>query len=222
MKRILVIGAQGTIGGALVSNLKECSKVSSLSQENCDYRPESLDQAAEHIAQDGMVQQIYCCIGVLHNQDLSPEKRLAHLEPETLAEYFRINSILPALCIKHFSPLLDKSQHSQFVVLSAMVGSIGDYKLGGWYGYRSSKAALNMLVKTASVELGRTNKKASIVVVHPGTTKGGLSKPFAASVSKDKYYTPEQSAQRIIAIANSLRPEQSGQFFNWDGSTLEW
>ena len=222
MKRTLVIGAQGTIGRALVSNLKECTKVSSLSQKNCDYRSESLDQAAAEIAQGGMVQQIYCCIGVLHNQDLSPEKRLAHLESETLAEYFRINSILPALCVKYLSPLLDKSQYSQFVVLSAMVGSIGDNKLGGWYGYRSSKAALNMLVKTASVELARTNKKASIVVVHPGTTKGSLSKPFAAGISKDKYYTAEESAQRIIAIADTLTPQQSGQFFNWDGSTLEW
>jgi NAD(P)-dependent dehydrogenase (short-subunit alcohol dehydrogenase family) len=103
-----------------------------------------------------------------------------------------------------------------------MVGSIGDNGLGGWYGYRSSKAALNMLVKTAAIEVARQNKRAALVCMHPGTTKGPLSKPFSSGVSEDKYYTPEQSAQRIIEVAQSLSPQNNGEFYNWDGSIIPW
>jgi NAD(P)-dependent dehydrogenase (short-subunit alcohol dehydrogenase family) len=118
--------------------------------------------------------------------------------------------------------LLDKSEPSQFAFLSAMVGSIGDNRLGGWYGYRSSKAALNMIVKTASIEVSRSNKMAAFAVIHPGTTIGSLSKPFASGIPKNKYYTAEQSASRILSLTESLTPEQSGSFFNWDGSHLPW
>lgn len=222
MKNTLVIGSQGTIGSALCMALADTCAVHSISRENCDYSEAALDGAAREIAEHGPLQQIYCCIGVLHNDVLSPEKRLAQLETEKLNEYFRINSVLPALCLRYFSALLDKKRNSQFILLSAMVGSIQDNKLGGWYGYRSSKAALNMLAKTASIELARSNKSASVAVIHPGTTKGSLSKPFAEGVDKDKYYSAEQSAQRIIEVANGLKPEQTGQFFNWDGSNLPW
>ena len=153
---------------------------------------------------------------------MSPEKRLSQLNTDALTEYFRINTVIPSLCLRFFHKLLDKQSSSKFVFLSAMVGSIGDNQLGGWYGYRSSKAALNMMVKTASIEVKRSNKKACLAVIHPGTTQGPLSKPFSAGVSKDKYYTPAQSAQRIIELSESLEAEQTGQFFNWDGSLLPW
>lgn len=222
MKRILVIGSQGTIGSALVNELALENTVHTISRDQCDYSEQTLAQLAREIKEQGSLQQIYCCIGVLHNDFVSPEKRMASLDAEKLSEYFYINSILPALCLKCFSPLLDKTQNSQFVLLSAMVGSIEDNQLGGWYGYRSSKAALNMLSKTASIELGRTNKHASVAVIHPGTTRGDLSKPFASGISKEKYYSAEESAQRIVAVADDLTPSNSGQFFNWDGSNLPW
>ena len=222
MKKTLVIGSQGSIGRALCIALEQNSDVYTISRKSCDYSEAALKEIAQDIARKGSLQQIYCCIGVLHNDILSPEKSLAQLEAEKLIEYFRINTVLPALCLKYFSPLLDKNQDSQFVLLSAMVGSIEDNKLGGWYGYRSSKSALNMLAKTAAIELTRSNKKASVVVIHPGTTQGDLSKPFASSITKDKYYTAEDSAQRVIDVANNLSSQQTGQFFNWDGTNLAW
>lgn len=222
MKNALLIGSNGTIGHEIGEQLKDQYDLRTLSQNDTDYSEASLEAIAAKLQEHAAFSLIVCCIGTLHNEIVSPEKRLNHLTESKLAEYFRINTILPALCMRYFSPMLDQQSPSRMVFLSAMVGSIGDNKLGGWYGYRSSKAALNMMVKTASVEIARGNKAASIVAVHPGTTQGPLSKPFSSGVAKDKYYTPQQSAERIIALAESLTAEQTGQFFNWDGSNLPW
>jgi NAD(P)-dependent dehydrogenase (short-subunit alcohol dehydrogenase family) len=225
INRTLVIGANGTIGSALVRYLSQPSQnteLYTLSRENCDYTEVSFKQNAARLKQAGWFTSIIICIGSLHNQIVTPEKRLSQLSEEVLQEYFRINTILPSLCIKHFAGLLERSKPSQMIALSAMVGSIEDNQLGGWYGYRSSKAALNMIFKTASIEIARSNKMACLATVHPGTTQGPLSKPFAAGVSKDKYYTADQSAERIYNLSQGLRAQQTGSFFNWDGSILPW
>jgi len=222
MNKALIIGAQGTIGRALAAQLQQHYQVLTLSQRDSDYSEDALRHKFTKLKELGAFQAIICCIGSLHNDVLAPEKRLSHLDHDTLAEYFRINTILPALCLRFFHPLLDREMPSRFICLSAMVGSIKDNKSGGWYGYRSSKAALNMMIKTAAIEVARTNKQACLAVVHPGTTQGPLSRPFSANVVPDKYYLPEQSAKRIIELMESLRPEQTGQFFNWDGSRLPW
>ena len=221
--RVLVIGANGTIGSAIKSHLiAKRYEVESLSQETCNYSEQSLQAHYDELRQGEPFSMIFCCIGTLHNDVVSPEKRLGQLNQEVLSEYFRINTVLPALCLRFFHRLLAKDSASKFVFLSAMVGSIEDNKLGGWYGYRSSKAALNMMVKTASVEIKRTNKQACLATIHPGTTQGPLSKPFASGVSSEKYYTPAQSAQRIIELTEDLGLEQSGLFFNWNGEPLPW
>ena len=222
MKNALLIGSNGTIGHAINDQMQHRYAVQTVSQNDTDYSEASLGALAAKLKTHAPFSLIVCCIGTLHNDVVSPEKRMADINEVALAEYFRINTILPALCLRYFSPLLDRQSASKMVFLSAMVGSIGDNKLGGWYGYRSSKAALNMMVKTASVEIRRSNKCASVVAVHPGTTQGPLSKPFSSGVSKDKYYTPEESAERILCLAEGLTPEQTGQFFNWDGSNLPW
>lgn len=223
MDRVLVIGANGTIGSAIKKHLLNANyEVDSLTQTDTDYSEQSLQNHFLSLEQGIPFSMIVCCIGTLHNDNLSPEKRLSQLNSDALSEYFRINTVIPSLCLRFFHPLLDKQAPSKFVFLSAMVGSISDNQLGGWYGYRSSKAALNMMVKTASIEVNRSNKQACLAVIHPGTTQGPLSKPFSSGVSKDKYYTPAQSAQRIIELSESLGPEQTGQFFNWDGSQLPW
>lgn len=222
MKNALVIGSQGTIGQALAQQLSDGYAVTEINQNNCDYSEAGLQAWHDSLAELEPFSLIICCIGTLHNELVEPEKKLDHLSQQVLSEYFQINTILPALCLKQFHSLLDRTAPSSFAFLSAMVGSIGDNQLGGWYGYRSSKAALNMMVKTASVEVKRFNKQACLAVIHPGTTQGPLSKPFARGVSKDKYYTPEQSAQRIVTVLESLTPEQSGSFYNWDGSIIPW
>lgn len=246
MKRALIIGSAGTIGNALSELLQHDYQLRTISRPNfdltagqsfhqtshqtlesnsnftTDYSDQSLAKLAQRVKEEGALDLIICCIGVLHNELLAPEKRLSQVNSEKLAEYFRINTILPTLCLKEFAPLLNKQSRSRFVLLSAMVGSITDNALGGWYGYRSSKAALNMMVKTASIELARTHKTSSLAVIHPGTTRGPLSKPFASNVSSDKYYTPKQSAERILSVVESLTPERSGSFLNWDGSDIPW
>lgn len=226
MRNALIIGSGGVIGAALVEELGQRYAVSHLSRDNCDYSADALASHAKRLQQLGSFELIICCVGVLHNQQLSPEKRLAQLSADKLLEYFRINTVLPALCLKYFTPLLkrpaDDGGVSKLVVLSAMVGSIDDNKLGGWYGYRSSKAALNMILKTAAIEIGRVNKRAALVAMHPGTTVGPLSKPFAGGVSDDKYYSPQLSARRIIQVAEALTAQSNGQFLNWDGRQIAW
>jgi NAD(P)-dependent dehydrogenase (short-subunit alcohol dehydrogenase family) len=226
MKNALVIGSRGTIGVALVDLLRKNYMVSELHQGNCDYSTRAMSKHAFSLSKLGTFDLIICCIGVLHNTELSPEKRLAQLEPEKMLEYYRVNAILPGICLKFFTSLLRRTSGnigtSKFIVLSAMVGSIEDNKLGGWYGYRSSKAALNMLLKTAAIEIERTNKSAALIAMHPGTTMGPLSKPFASKVSKDKYYSPIESAERIVSVAESLDEKSNGSFLNWDGSIIPW
>ncbi len=222
MKRALIIGANGTIGDALSILMAPKYQLHTLSQTETDYGDDSLFSLSTQLKEQGGFHTIICCIGTLHNDLVTPEKRLSQITQDALAEYFRINTILPALCLKAFSKLLSETQPSRFTFLSAMVGSIEDNALGGWYGYRSSKAALNMLVKTASIELARTHKKSALAVIHPGTTQGPLSKPFSSRINRDNYYTPKQSAERILAVTESLQPENTGSFYNWDGSELPW
>jgi len=226
MKNALVIGSKGSIGRAIVDRLSNSYNVNQLHRDNCDYSEEAMSQHAASLSKLGTLDLVICCIGVLHNDLLAPEKRLAQLDPEKMLEYYRVNAVLPGLCLKFFTPLLKRtngdSGASKFIVLSAMVGSIEDNSLGGWYGYRSSKAALNMLLKTAAIEIGRVNRRAALVAMHPGTTIGPLSKPFASGVSKDKYFSPVESADRIVNVAESLDEKSNGHFLNWDGSTLPW
>ena len=218
----LVIGSNGTIGRALFEQLAQTHRVSTLSRQQTDYTELSLQEHFRELSALGDFDRIVCCVGVLHDTSVSPEKNLQQVSAAALQHYFQINSIIPMLCLKVFHPLLSRQNASVFTCLSAMVGSIGDNRLGGWYGYRSSKAALNMLVKTTAIEITRTNKNARIIAVHPGTTVSELSAPFAANVAQDNYYTPQQSATRIIKIMDRLRAEDSGKFFNWNGDTLPW
>lgn len=221
-RKALVIGSNGTIGSAICSLLESEYDVVKISRKNSDFSEESLQQHALQLSESRSFSRIICCIGVLHDDVVSPEKSLKQIQVDKLQHYFYVNSILPALCIKYFHQILDKSTPSSFACLSAMVGSTKDNHLGGWYGYRASKAALNSLVKTSSIEINRTNKKACLIAIHPGTTVGDLSAPFAKNVKPEKYYTPVQSAQRILQVMDSLSARQSGNFYNWDGNLIDW
>lgn len=222
-KNALIIGSSSAIGQALVTALNPLQfHIHKLSRENCDYSEPNLAEAALKLQKYGPFQKIFNCVGVLHNQRVSPERSLRQINPEVLAEYFQVNTILPMVCMKHFLPLLDQSQVSVYANLSAMVGSIGDNRLGGWYGYRSSKAALNMLVKTTAIEMGRKNKQAVVVAIHPGTTKSSMSKPFSRNVMPEKYYDPAVTAGRMLQVVDGLTPAHSGGFYNWNGDPIAW
>ncbi|RUO20955.1 short-chain dehydrogenase [Aliidiomarina iranensis] len=166
-------------------------------------------------------------IGWLHQENeqhgnWQPERRIESLNEAQLLEYFRVNAILPALILQHAKPLLPKKEPSFVIQLGAKVGSISDNHLGGWYGYRSSKAALNMLYKTAAIEFKRTHKQLCIGVIHPGTTDTELSKPFQERLPADKLYSAAESAERIWAVINGLSAKDTGGFWFWDGEPLLW
>ncbi len=162
--------------------------------------------------------------GILHDGStgLSPEKRLEDLEQANLLQSFTVNAIGPMLVLRHLFELLPRQRRSVVASLSARVGSIGDNRLGGWYGYRASKAALNQGMHTASIELARKWKQAVCVVVHPGTVDTQLSKPFQGNVPEHKLFDVARAADQLLGVLDGLGPEQTGQFFDWAGKTIEW
>ena len=155
--------------------------------------------------------------GLLHDGDHGPEKSMAALDPAWLARQHQVNAIGPALVAKHFLPAQPRTGRTIFAALSARVGSIGDNRLGGWYGYRASKAALNQLIRTLAIEQRRRNDRAIVVGLHPGTVDTALSKPFGGNVAADQLFTPDRAAVQLLDVLDGLRPGDSGKLWAWDG-----
>ena len=189
------------------------------SEHSIDYqKPDSIEACAAALSQKAPFQLIINTIGVLHSSDWMPEKRLDDLNPEQLMELMTINAIGPALTIRHFSKLLDP-KNSIMVTISAKIGSIEDNRLGGWYSYRASKAALNMLIKTASIEWGRTKPNTALIAMHPGTVNSRLSKPFRG----EQIGRPAHDAVAdMFRVIESLKKEDSGSFISYSGEKLPW
>lgn len=162
------------------------------------------------------------CVGLLHNKQQQPEKALRQLNADNLINYFKVNSIGPALLAKHLQPLFKHKEQAIFATISAKVGSIEDNRLGGWYGYRASKAALNMFLKTAAIEYSRRNPTTIIVALHPGTTDTQLSKPFQRGVPPEKLFSTERTVSQLIKVLEKVTPQDSGEFFSWNGDRLPW
>ena len=162
------------------------------------------------------------CVGFLHDNDIQPEKSLRQIDSDQLIRYFQVNSISAVLLAKHLLPLLNHTEKNIFAIISAKIGSIGDNRLGGWYGYRASKAALNMFLKTASIEYSRKSKHTIIVMLHPGTTDTRLSKPFQRGVPAEKLFPVEKTVRQLIDVLAKVTPADNGSFFSWDGSKLPW
>lgn len=183
---------------------------------------DELKQLAQGIKSDGIkLDLLINSIGVLHNESFQPEKSLRTLNMEQFIESFKINSVLTALIAKHFEILLPRSTPCAFVAVSAKVGSIEDNKMGGWYSYRASKAALNMILKTISIEFHRKRLNCLVMPIHPGTTKTELSKPFTEKTTY-KLHTPQETASNIINQIDGRSTEESGDFLSWDGEKLPW
>ena len=236
-KNIAIIGSSGSIGNALLGELAlrpETEKIYAFSRRipdesrtnviyhRLDYNDESsIAEAASIASEDIPLDLVLVATGILHDGMIAPEKSLRDLSFEKFQHLFAVNTILPALIAKHFLPKLDKDKCSIFAAISARVGSISDNYLGGWYAYRASKAALNMVIKNAAIEMGRRYKEVIIVGLHPGTVDSKLSKPFQGHVPKGKHFTPEYSAERLLAVLEHLTPEDSGKCFAWDGKEVE-
>ncbi len=224
----VVVGASGGLGAALQHAL-QCSgrfaAVLGLSRSSApplDLLDEhSISACAGHIqARNLPLRLVIDATGFLHNAAWRPEKSWQELDPAHMAHSFAVNAIGPALLMKHLLPLLPREGKSVFATLSAKVGSIGDNRLGGWYSYRASKAALNQLVHTAAIELHRKHPQALCVALHPGTVDTGLSGPFAKTGLDVR--TPGQAALRLLAVIEGLNASDSGGFLNHDGSVLPW
>jgi len=226
-KTIAIIGASGAIGSAFEKLLSEKYPGAMLyafsrnGAHDIDYGNEaSIAAAAELAAQERPLDMVIFAGGMLHDGEVMPEKSLKDLSAEKFHKLFAVNTVTPALIAKYFIPKLGRETPSIFAALSARVGSISDNRLGGWHAYRASKAALNMILKNAAIETSRRNKQAIIVGLHPGTVDSDLSKPFQDNVPKGKLFTPQYSAEKMLAVLENLTPEQTGKTFAWDGAEI--
>lgn len=234
---VVIAGANGGIGSALVDALLDdpgVARVTALSRQPVEKKHERLhpgiidfaDESSIKAAArdcDGDIDLVIVATGILHRApDISPEKRLADVDGRTMAEVLHINTIGPALLAKHLLPQLRRDAKSAFAAISARVGSISDNRLGGWASYRASKAALNMLMRTFSIEQSRTHPGSVVVTLHPGTTDTALSKPFQRNVPEGKLFEPAFVAGKLLAVVDGLAPEDTGGFFAWDASRIEY
>lgn len=234
----VVIGASSAIANSLIEQLTANGEQviavsrSMLSHENlrltqlqCDNSEASIKAVCSHIAshQDiKSLQRVIICNGLLHNEHFAPEKRLEQINQLQLQASFHANSIIPALWMQHLLPALQQSAACHLCCLSARVGSISDNRLGGWYSYRASKAALNMLVKTFAIEYARRAKSVKLVAFHPGTTDTPLSQPFQKNVSPEALFTPAFVAEQLLANLAKLPADQQASYIDWQGKNIDW
>jgi len=186
------------------------------------HKPETIENSVQLIEdKPGELGLVINSAGLLHTETGEPEKRLESFNLEYFQKNIEVNSALPLLTIQAILPLLRQTPHTQIINISAKVGSIDDNGLGGWYSYRASKAALNMLTKTLSIELRRRRFEASVCAIHPGTVATNLSKPFVAASQKN-VMSADEAATAILKVIASLTPEDNGSFFSWNGDRLSW
>jgi NAD(P)-dependent dehydrogenase (short-subunit alcohol dehydrogenase family) len=178
--------------------------------------------AAEVRAQSGRVDLLINCAGLLHEGDIKPERSLDEIDADHLVKAFRVNALGALLVAKAFEACLRRSRAARFVCLSARVGSIGDNRLGGWYAYRSTKAALNQMIRTLSIQWRRLGRPILCVLLHPGTVATDLSAPFTKNYDPAKVFDADRAARQLLAVLDGLDLEDTGGFFAWDGSPIPW
>ncbi len=233
---VAVIGASGGLGRAFVDHFAvqpNVAEIHAFSRTNVRFVKEnikhheiniqieqSIQEALNGLGKELLFDIVVVATGLLHDENVSPEKSIRDLSIDTFHEVFMVNTYGPALIAKHFLPRLRRDRKSVFACLSARVGSISDNRLGGWYAYRASKAALNMLLKNAAIETAWRYKKACIIGLHPGTVNTSLSKPFQRQVKEGKLFTPEYSSACLLKVIDDVMPDQSGKVFAWDGKEV--
>lgn len=235
MTSAVVIGASGGIGRALVERIARSGtfdRVFALSRTGTEGGPgivtgridlgdeQSIREATFRVSEEGPVALAIVASGMLHGPGVSPEKALKAIDPVAMAQLFAVNTIGPALVAKHMVPLLPRTGRSVFAALSARVGSISDNRLGGWYGYRASKAALNQILRTLAIEVARVRPEAIIAGLHPGTVRTGLSNPFRPDADSPDTVAPAEAAANLLTVLNALTVADSGGIFAWDGQPV--
>lgn len=235
MKNIAVFGSSGSIGSAFVELLAKdpSNTIHAFSRHHqeaneqnvrvytTDYSDHSLSEGVSQATEDQLFDTVIVTNGTLHNDSISPEKSFQTLSEKGFMELYRVNTVIPALIAKHTIPRMRKDSRSIFAALSARVGSITDNRLGGWYSYRASKAALNMVIKNLAIEIKRFNTYPIIVGLHPGTVDSALSKPYQKNVPAENLFTPTQSATYLLSVIEHLKPSDTGICYAWDGTIIE-
>ena len=243
----IIIGASGGLGSALCQQWQQDSEtdyVIAVSRKpaeeltdnhlpgihfiQCDYSESSIVSACEEITtllstmNLPPVGRVCICNGILHNNNIAPEKRLEEVTISSLQEVLTINSIIPILWLKALVTIVKGKSDCVISVFSARIGSIGDNYSGGWYSYRASKAALNMLLKTAAIEYARRTKNVKLIAFHPGTTDTNLSKPFQNSVRPENLFTADFVAQQLVKIMNHQTIDGQLSFIDWENKDIVW
>ena len=225
----VIIGASGGIGAAFEAALIEEGVFdvvhgfarSRIGAQHIDLLDEaSIAAAAAHVAKGPPPALVIVATGLLHSGGQGPEKALRDLDADWLAEIYAVNAIGPALVAKHFLPLMPRAARGVFAALSARVGSISDNHLGGWYGYRASKAALNMLVRNIAIEERRRNSCAIVVALHPGTVDTALSRPFQGNVRPGQLFDATRAALQLLDVIEELKAPDSGKLFDYEGKDI--
>ncbi len=235
-QRILLPGGSGGIGAALGRALLETfpdARIEASHHRNMppftsdrvawrrlDLRDE--DAIAAWAGETERVDWIVNCAGFLHGEGAGPEKNLRLLKSEFLLHCIRVNALPTLLLAKHFGAALKRSPAPLLAAISARVGSIEDNRLGGWYSYRISKAALNMALKTLSIEWKHSHPRGCVAALHPGTNDTALSKPFQRNVAPEQLFDPAYTADAFVTLLGGLEPAKSGRFWAWDGSEIPW
>ncbi|MET4898536.1 SDR family NAD(P)-dependent oxidoreductase [Sphingomonadaceae bacterium jetA1] len=227
-KQAIVIGASGGIGRGLADALEEEGVAvarygrSLTGDAQIDIEDEaSIIAAAERIATGPAPDLVIVATGLLHDGAQGPEKAMEQIDPFWLARNFAVNAIGPALVAKHLLPLMPRTGKTLFAALSARVGSISDNRMGGWYGYRASKAALNQFIRSLAIEHKRRNDRSIVVALHPGTVDTALSRPFQGNVRPGGLFAPDRAAVQLLDVLDALKAPDSGKLFDWEGKEVQ-
>jgi NAD(P)-dependent dehydrogenase (short-subunit alcohol dehydrogenase family) len=234
--QVVITGASGGIGRAFVEALASRPQVSNIiatargkppADRDSKVTWQQLDLADEKAVSDwaGQIDEIDWLInaaGMLHTPAAGPEKTIKQVDPDFFLENMRINAMPSLLLAKYLHGKFSHGRPSVFATISAKVGSIEDNRLGGWYSYRASKAALNMCLKTLSIEWARTLPNVAVAALHPGTTDTALSRPFQRHVPPKQLFTPSQTVGYLLAVLDGLIPAHSRRFLAFDGEVLPW
>ena len=231
-QKIAIFGANGSIGQALCAHYQKQSDVYAFTRNDFDidesglvkillddFNEDSVFQAANKFDND-FFDKIIVSIGILHNERFMPEKRIEEVSSDQFLEIIRINTLIPTLIARSFYKKLKKNDKSTLAFLSARVGSITDNRSGGWYSYRASKAALNMVIKNLSIELRRYNKELVVIGLHPGTVDSRLSQPFQKNLEDSKIFSADFSVLKLSSVIDSLDIDDSGKCIAWDGEDI--
>lgn len=175
-----------------------------------------------HLLANFRVKTITFFNGQLHFDSNGPEKSIRQFDSAYAQALFNSNVIVPMLWLKHLIKFLKRSDECVVTALSARVGSIEDNGLGGWYTYRSSKSALNMMMKSFAIELKRQSPQSTVLLFHPGTTDTPLSKPFQKNVPAGKLFTPEFVADCLYKQIAESNKSDLINYLDWQGQSIQW